>query len=141
MQQEKLTIEEQKISDLTTVVNHFKVHKTYVDLQRAEGGFQFLNLYARLGQSTHVRSISGWKNFDYSVIESIWVYPEYQKRKVGQSLIEQFCQKSKDLGCSKILSTTNSHYSSENFWKKCGFQLFSETSTPTTRILYFQRSI
>jgi GNAT superfamily N-acetyltransferase len=78
------------------------------------------------------------KNYDFLVLESIWVDDDLQRQGYGSKLyfeVEAFARRQ---GCRKILLSTFDFMQSLLFWKRVGFQIAGQIpDCPKGNILYY----
>ena len=132
----EIKIKENNVSSFSDVISFHKMQKSFLESISPDGNYQIINFCAKNSESTIVGWISGWKNYDYSYIESIWVEPNYRKHGLAKKLVNEYIQKSRDLKCSTIITSTHNYSQSIPFWKKCGFSDFGGFQTPLTTVTY-----
>ncbi|MFX1257205.1 MAG: GNAT family N-acetyltransferase [Promethearchaeota archaeon] len=77
--------------------------------------FLFIKLKRRL-----LVFIRGTYDGSRAIIHQLSIHPEYQKRNIGQALVNKIIKKFKERGSDTVLATVNDE--SFGFWKKVGFR-------------------
>jgi ribosomal protein S18 acetylase RimI-like enzyme len=65
-------------------------------------------------------------NYDFMVIESIWVSNDYKRQGLGIRLFNEIEEHAKKKACEHILLSTLSSMQALSFWEKVGFKIIGE---------------
>lgn len=133
-------IEESDQSSFISMLNLFQMQRQQLSKDKVTSQPSFINFTAIGPNQNSIGGISGWKSFDYSYIESIWVDPSFQRNGLGSDLIKRFIDKSDFLGCSIVITSSTNKSESFVFWKKNGFVEFAELETDLVVVKYFKKS-
>lgn len=134
MNQSSIKIEENDSNSLASVFNLIQMNRNMLGRDKVSHGISFISYSALDHSQLNLGGISGWKSFDFSYIESLWVSPSVQKKGIGTQLLQQFIEKSKNLGCSTIIVSTTNVSNSLLFWKKHRFIEFAEFQTAQVEV-------
>jgi GNAT superfamily N-acetyltransferase len=138
MSQINLKIEECDQSSLTSILKLFQMRRKQLSQENVSRNIAFISFSAVDHSECNFGGISGWKSFDYSYIESLWVDPSMKKKGIGTQLVKKFIEKSKSLGCSTVTVSTTNFSGSEPFWKKNSFVEFAEFKTAEVEVKYLK---
>lgn len=133
-------IEESDQSSFVSMLNLFQMQRQQLSKDKVTSHLSFINFSATGPHQNSIGGISGWKSFDYSYIESIWVEPSAQRTGLGSELLKKFIDKSDSLGCSMVITSSTNKSESYIFWKKNGFVEFAGFETDLVEVKYFKKS-
>ncbi len=84
-----------------------------------------------------------YANFDFIVIDSIWVDTVRQKQGIGKILIRKIEELTLEVNCNRVITSTLTFHGSIEFWLKMGFKEYArlDNSPRGGAIIYLEKSL
>jgi len=130
--------------DLSLKVDHFKKYREQIEYKNhLKEQFIVINFTLLDQNSKPIGGISGWKHFDFSFIEVIWVDKNYRRQGLGCKLVSKFEKRSIELLCLCVLISVIEIINEQKFWLKQGYTEKSrfENIPESSSIIYMFKSL